>query len=58
VIPYPAVRWVVIIASVALALFNLAGLPYDGAYDNMLIVVGIIFNGVIVWYAWTWQVAN
>jgi len=29
--------------------------PSDGAYDNFLIVVGLVFNSVIVWYAWTWQ---
>lgn len=52
---YPAIRWVSLVASVFLVLFNLAGLPYDGVYDNFLIVVGLVFNGVIVWYAWTWQ---
>ena len=52
---YPAIRWVSLVASVFLVLFNLAGLPYDGAYDNFLIVVGLVFNGVIIWYAWTWQ---
>ena len=53
-VPYPAIRWVAIVASVFLVLFNLAGLPYDGLYDNILIVVGFIINGFIVWYAWTW----
>jgi hypothetical protein len=52
--PYPAIRWVGIVASVLLVLFNLAGLPYPGAYDNFLIAVGIVFNGLIVWYSWTW----
>lgn len=53
-VPYPAIRWVTIVAAVVLVLFNLAGLPYDGLYDNFLIIVGLVFNGVIVWYAWTW----
>ena len=53
-VPYPAIRWVTIAAAVFLVLFNLAGLPYEGLYDNLLIVVGLVFNGVIVWYAWTW----
>jgi hypothetical protein len=53
-LPYPAIRWVNIVAAVLLVLFNLAGLPYPGAYDNFLIVVGFVFNGLIVWYAWTW----
>lgn len=56
-VAYPAIRWVSIVAAVFLVLFNLAGLPYDGLYDNFLIIVGFVFNGVIVWYAWTWTVA-
>ena len=51
---YPAVRWVNIIAAVFLVLFNLAGLPYKGAYDNFLIVVSVVFNGLAIWYAWQW----
>jgi hypothetical protein len=54
-LPYPAIRWAGIVAAVFLALFNLAGLPYPSAYDNLLIVVGFVFNGLIVWYAWTWS---
>jgi hypothetical protein len=53
-VPYPAIRWIVIVASVALVLFNLAGLPYDGLYDNFLIVVGFAINGVAIVYAWRW----
>jgi hypothetical protein len=51
---FPAVRWVSIMVSLFLVVFNLFGLPYPGAYDNFLIVVGFVFNGLIVWYAWTW----
>lgn len=51
---YPAIRWVTIGASLLLIVFNLAGLPYDGAYDNFLIVVGFVFNALILWQAWTW----
>ena len=25
-----------------------------GVYDNFLIVVSLILNALIVWYAWTW----
>ena len=53
-LPYPAIRWVSIVAAVFLVLFNLAGLPYEGLYDNFLIVFGFVFNGLIIWYAWTW----
>ena len=51
---YPAIRWVNVVAAVFLVLFNLAGLPYPGVYDNLLIGVGFIFNGLIVYNAWTW----
>ena len=52
---YPAIRWVTIIAAVILFLFNLVGLPgYPGAYDKFLIIVGLVFNGLTVWYAWKW----
>jgi hypothetical protein len=42
---------------VLVALFNLAGLPYPGAYDNFLIVVSLAFNALIAWYAWGWVTA-
>jgi hypothetical protein len=54
VVPYPAIRWVCLVAAVFWALFNLMGLPYPGAYDNFLMVVGFGFCGAIIWYAWTW----
>lgn len=53
-VPYPAIRWTAIVLSVGLVLFNIAGLPYPGVYDNVLIVVGFIWNALIVWFAWTW----
>jgi hypothetical protein len=54
---YPLIRWVTIIAAIILFVFNLAGLPtYTAAYDKFLIVVGLVFNGVTVWYAWKWIV--
>jgi hypothetical protein len=57
-VPYPAIRWVSIVASVLFVLFNLAGLPYVGWYDNFLIAVSFVFNGLIIWYAWTWVSAT
>jgi len=53
-LPYPAIRWVNIVAAIFWVVFNLAGLPYKGAYDNFLIFVSIVFNALIVWYAWRW----
>jgi len=57
VLPYPAIRWVCMVAAVVWVVFNLAGLPYKGAYDNFLIAVSFVFCGLIVWYAWTWTSA-
>jgi uncharacterized membrane protein len=54
VMPYPAIGWVSIVVAVVVVVFNLAGLPYVGMYDNFLILVSIVFNALIVWYAWTW----
>jgi len=51
---HPAIRWVSVVAAIFLVVFNLVGLPYPAAYDNFLIVFGFLFNGLIVWYAWTW----
>jgi len=52
---YPLIRWVNIIAAVFMFIFNVVGLPgYPGAYDKFLIIVGLVFNAITVWYAWTW----
>ena len=53
-LPQPPLRWINIIISIVVVIFNLLALPYDGAYDNFLIFVSILFNGLIVWYAWNW----
>jgi hypothetical protein len=55
VVPYPAIRWVNIIAAIFFFVFNIIGLPtYPSTYDKFLIVVGLCFNVVTVWYAWNW----
>lgn len=53
---YPAIRWINVTAAIFLVLFNLAGLPYPGLYDNFLIFFGFVFNAMIIWYAWRWTV--
>jgi hypothetical protein len=53
---HPTIRWINIVAAAFLVLFNIAGLPYPSAFDNLLIGVGFVFNGLIVWYAWNWAV--
>jgi len=52
---YPMIRWVTIIVAVFLFIFNIIGVTgYPGAYDKFLIIVGLVFNVLTVWYAWTW----
>jgi hypothetical protein len=51
----PVNRW----ANIAIGMFytgyNLIGLPkYPSAYDRFLILVGIVFTALIIWYAWKW----
>ena len=56
ILPQPVNRWTNIVIAVFLFLFNLVGLPtYPSAYDKFLIVVGLGFNGLTVWYAWNWS---
>ncbi len=52
--PYSAIRWANVVVAALIVVFNLFGLPYPGAYDNFLIVFSFVFNGLIIWYAWTW----
>ena len=54
ILPYPAIRWVNIVVGILVILFNIAGLPYPGMYDNFLIAVSFVFNGLTIWYAWKW----
>ena len=56
IIPYPAIRWINIIVAIIVIIFNLFGLPYKGAYDNFLIIVSFVFNGLTIWYAWRWVI--
>jgi hypothetical protein len=56
ILPQPVNRWANIIVASFLFLFNLVGLPtYPSAYDRFLIVVGLVFNGLTVWYAGNWS---
>jgi Family of unknown function (DUF6326) len=52
---YPVNRWANIIVAIFFFVFNLIGLPiYPSAYDKFLIIVGLVFNALTVWYAWQW----
>jgi hypothetical protein len=51
----PVNRWANIIVAILFFVFNLIGLPtYPSTYDKFLIVVGLVFNVLTVWYAWKW----
>jgi hypothetical protein len=50
-----ATRWTTYLAAGFLFLFNLVGLPtYPGLYDKFLIAVGLVFNLMTIYFAWTW----
>jgi hypothetical protein len=52
---FPVARWVNIIIAILLFCINLISLPtYPSAYDKFLIVVGLVWNVLTVWYAWKW----
>ena len=56
VLPHKANRWVNMIIASFFFVFNLVGLPtYPSAYDQFLIVVGLVFNLLTAWYAWKWH---
>ena len=52
---YSVIRWANIIVAVIFFAINLIGLPtYPSAYDKFLIIVGLGFNLLTIWYAWKW----
>ena len=54
VLPFSVNRWANIIVPIGLFIFNIVGLPsYPGAYDKFLIIVGLAFNVLTVYFAWT-----
>ncbi len=52
---YPVARWANIGVAVFFVIFSLFSLPFPGHYDNFLILVSFVFNGLTVWYAWIWM---
>ena len=54
-LPYKVGRWANIVLAIFFFVFNVIGLPtYPSLYDQFLIVVGLVFNVLTVWYAWKW----
>ena len=55
VLDQPLNRGVNLLVAAFFFVFNAFGLPtYPSAYDRFLIVVGLIFNLITIWYAWNW----
>jgi hypothetical protein len=52
---YKANRWANIIIAMIFVILNIVGLPsYPWGYDKFLIIVGLVFNVLIIWCAWKW----
>lgn len=55
ILGYGANRWANIIIAGLYTLFNLLSVgTYKSFYDRLLIFIGVVFTGMIVYYAWTW----
>jgi hypothetical protein len=50
----PVSRWVNIAAAAFMIIFNIAGLPYEGSYDDFLIGVSFVVNALTIYTAWRW----
>jgi hypothetical protein len=56
ILKYKANRWSNLIAAIFFVILNIGGLSsYPWGYDKFLIIVGFVFNILIVWYAWKWS---
>jgi hypothetical protein len=53
---YPAIRWANIIVAIFYIVLSLAGLSGYSAHHKFLIIVGVVFNVLTIWYAWKWVV--
>lgn len=53
-LPYPAIQWVSIAVAVVAVVFSLVGLPNQSLFDDVLIGMSFVLNGLVVSYAWTW----
>ena len=49
-------RWTNVFVAASFFVFNFIGLPsYPGAYDKFLLLVGLGYNALTIWYAWRWK---
>lgn len=57
VVDVNVVRWANIILAGFFFVFNLFGLPtYPSHYDRFLLLVSMVFNVLVIAYAWNWVV--
>ncbi len=55
ILPYSINRWANIFLAIFLFFFNVIGLQsYPSFYDKFLILVGLVFNVMTIFYAWNW----
>lgn len=54
VLDQPVNKVLNIVFAVAFLLFNLVGLPSYKRYDQFLLLVSMVFNGLVIWYAFQW----
>jgi len=52
-LPHPVNRWANIIVGIIFILVNITSLPGSPSH-KFLIIAGIVFNAMTVWYAWNW----
>lgn len=50
----PLNQWINVIVAIFFLLFNLAGIAGYKAYDVFLLIISMVFNSIVVWYAWNW----
>jgi hypothetical protein len=53
-LPYRLNRWANIIAAIFWIGFNLLSLGGYPTYEKVLLAVSMVFNAIIIWYAWNW----
>jgi hypothetical protein len=54
-LPHQPNRWLNIVVAVIFFLFNAVGIPgYPGIYDKVLLLVSLVMNVMVVWFAWKW----
>lgn len=50
-VPSEPLVWITVAATALMVVVNLAGMPYEGAFDNLLLILSFPLNGFVVWAA-------